>query len=81
MMGGRLGEKMIQARLRKVGNSLVMTLPQNEARRLAVSEGDLVMVDIRTLETRLHLSCDDDTTREMREMTRRNKHVLEQLKD
>ncbi|MHB1843161.1 MAG: AbrB/MazE/SpoVT family DNA-binding domain-containing protein [Sulfobacillus sp.] len=72
---------MIQARLRKVGNSLVMTLPQNEARRLAVSEGDLVMVDIRTLETRLHLSCDDDTTREMREMTRRNKHVLEQLKD
>ncbi|MHB1981305.1 MAG: hypothetical protein ACYCOS_06290 [Sulfobacillus sp.] len=58
-----------------------MTLPQNEARRLAVSEGDVVMIDIRTLETRLHLSCDDDTTREMREMTRRNKHVLEQLKD
>lgn len=72
---------MIQARLRKVGNSLVMTLPQNEARRRAVSEGDLVMVDIRTVETRLHLSFDDDTTREMREMTKRNKHVLGLLKD
>ena len=36
-------------RVRRVGNSLVVTIPKEEAQRLQVAEGDLVSVEVRKL--------------------------------
>lgn len=43
---------MIRQKVRKVGNSLVVTIPKDEAERLHISEGDLVDLDIHQLEIR-----------------------------
>jgi putative addiction module antidote len=43
---------MIRQKVRKVGNSLVVTIPKDEAERLSLTEGDLVDLDIHPLEIR-----------------------------
>ena len=40
---------MIRQKVRKVGNSLVVTIPKDEAERLQLSEGDLVDLDVQPL--------------------------------
>ena len=43
---------MVVGRIRKVGNSLVVTVPREEADALELHEGDLVTMDIRKAEVR-----------------------------
>ncbi|MBI2906018.1 MAG: AbrB/MazE/SpoVT family DNA-binding domain-containing protein [Chloroflexi bacterium] len=43
---------MILGEIRKVGNSLVVTVPAEEAEALEVREGDLVAMDIQKAEVR-----------------------------
>jgi putative addiction module antidote len=47
---------MIVARVRKVGNSLVVTVPKDEADALELREGDLVAMELRKAEVRPVLS-------------------------
>lgn len=47
---------MIQQKLRKVGNSYVVTIPKNEVERLGIHEGQLLSVEIQPLEIRPTLS-------------------------
>jgi len=46
---------MIQQKLRKVGNSYVVTIPKEEVRRRGLREGQLLAVEIQPLEVRLTL--------------------------
>jgi antitoxin component of MazEF toxin-antitoxin module len=46
---------MIQQKLRKVGNSYVVTIPRDEVARQRLREGQLVSVEIRPLEVRPEL--------------------------
>ncbi|HEX2988291.1 MAG TPA: AbrB/MazE/SpoVT family DNA-binding domain-containing protein [Chloroflexota bacterium] len=43
---------MVVGKIRKVGNSLVVTVPKEEAEELGLHEGDLVTMDIRKAEVR-----------------------------
>lgn len=43
---------MVVGKIRKVGNSLVITVPREEAEALELHEGDLVTADIRKAEVR-----------------------------
>ncbi len=43
---------MVVGKLRKVGNSLVVTVPKEEAEALDLHEGDLVTMDIQKAEVR-----------------------------
>ncbi|MGE5620525.1 MAG: AbrB/MazE/SpoVT family DNA-binding domain-containing protein [Sphingomonadaceae bacterium] len=43
---------MVVGKLRKVGNSLVVTVPKEEAEALDLREGDLVTMEIRKAEVR-----------------------------
>jgi antitoxin component of MazEF toxin-antitoxin module len=43
---------MITQKLRKVGNSYVVTIPRAEVERQQLHEGDLLAVDVRRLEVR-----------------------------
>lgn len=43
---------MVIGKIRKVGNSLVVTVPKEEAEELELREGDLVTMDIRKAEVR-----------------------------
>ena len=43
---------MVVGRIRKVGNSLVVTVPREEADALELHEGDLVTMDVRKAEVR-----------------------------
>jgi putative addiction module antidote len=43
---------MVVGKIRKVGNSLVVTVPKEEAEELELHEGDLVTMDIRKAEVR-----------------------------
>ena len=43
---------MIQQRMRKVGNSFVVTIPKDEVERLGLREGQLLGVEITPLEVR-----------------------------
>ncbi len=49
---------MVVGKIRKVGNSLVVTVPKEEAQALELHEGDLVAMDIRKAEVRPVLSPD-----------------------
>lgn len=40
---------MVTQKLRRVGNSLVVTIPKEEAERLNLHEGDLIGVEVRKL--------------------------------
>ncbi len=41
---------MIQQKLRKVGNSYVVTIPKDEVQRRGLREGQLLAVDVQPLE-------------------------------
>jgi antitoxin component of MazEF toxin-antitoxin module len=43
---------MIQQKLRKVGNSYVVTIPKDEVERQGLEEGQLLSVEVRRLEVR-----------------------------
>ncbi|MHB0869005.1 MAG: AbrB/MazE/SpoVT family DNA-binding domain-containing protein [Chloroflexota bacterium] len=43
---------MVVGKIRRVGNSLVVTVPKEEAEELELHEGDLVTMDIRKAEVR-----------------------------
>lgn len=45
---------MLQQRLRKVGNSYVVTIPKREVERRGLKEGQLVAIDVQPLEV-LHV--------------------------
>jgi putative addiction module antidote len=47
---------MIQQKLRKVGNSYVVTIPKEDVERLGLREGQLLAVEIHPLEIRPVLS-------------------------
>ena len=47
---------MIQQRLRKVGNSFVVTIPKEEVERRGLREGQLLAVEVHPLEVRPVLS-------------------------
>ncbi len=49
---------MIQQRLRKVGNSYVVTIPRSEIERQQLIEGQLVAVEIQPLEVQPRLADD-----------------------
>ncbi len=52
---------MIIQKLRKVGNSYVVTIPKEEVERRLLSEGQLLMVEIQPVEVRPLMS---DSVRE-----------------
>ncbi len=43
---------MIVGKVRKVGNSLVVTVPRDEAEALELREGDIVTMELRKAEVR-----------------------------
>lgn len=47
---------MIYQKIRKTGNSYVITIPREEMERLAVKEGDLIAVQLQPVEIRPLLS-------------------------
>ncbi len=47
---------MIQQKLRRQGNSLVVTIPKEEVERLHLHEGQTLLIDVQPLELRLILS-------------------------
>jgi len=49
---------MISGKLRKSGNSFVVTIPRDEIDRLGLSEGQLVSVEVRPAEVRPVLAAD-----------------------
>ena len=49
---------MIQQKLRKVGNSYVVTIPRSEIERQHLTEGQLVAVEIQALDVQPRLADD-----------------------
>jgi antitoxin component of MazEF toxin-antitoxin module len=47
---------MVTAKLRKTGNSLVVTIPPDELDRLGLREGDIVGIEVRKLQLRPEMS-------------------------
>ena len=45
-------EKITPQRVRRSGNSLVVTIPKEDAERLGIAEGDMVELSIQPLELR-----------------------------
>ncbi len=43
---------MIQQRLRKVGNSYVVTIPKSEVQRRGLREGQLLAIEVQPLDVR-----------------------------
>jgi antitoxin component of MazEF toxin-antitoxin module len=49
---------MITAKLRKSGNSFIVTVPRNEIERLGLREGQIVSVEVHPVEVRPTLTPD-----------------------
>jgi antitoxin component of MazEF toxin-antitoxin module len=49
---------MITAKLRRSGNSFIVTVPKDEVERLALKEGQTVAVEVRPVEVRPILAPD-----------------------
>ncbi len=49
---------MITAKLRKSGNSFIVTVPRGEMERLGLKEGQVVTVEVRPAEVRPILAAD-----------------------
>lgn len=69
---------MIFGKLRKVGNSYVVTIPKDEIERLALEEGDLIAVHIQPAEIRPVLS--DEVREAFEESWRDNESGYRYLK-
>lgn len=70
---------MVVGKVRKVGNSLVVTVPKEEAEELDIREGDLVTVDIRKADVRPLLR--PDLQQLARESWERNEAAYRHLRD
>ncbi|HEX9014416.1 MAG TPA: AbrB/MazE/SpoVT family DNA-binding domain-containing protein, partial [Chloroflexota bacterium] len=70
---------MVVGKVRKVGNSLVVTVPKEEAEELDIREGDLVTVDIRKADVRPSLR--PDLQKLAQESWERNKAAYRHLRD
>ena len=49
---------MVTGKLRKSGNSFIVTVPREEVERLGLAEGDLVSLEVRRAEVRPVLAAD-----------------------
>jgi antitoxin component of MazEF toxin-antitoxin module len=49
---------MVTGKLRRSGNSFIVTVPRDEVERLGLKEGQLVSVDVRAVEVRPLLAAD-----------------------
>ncbi|MGE0538995.1 MAG: AbrB/MazE/SpoVT family DNA-binding domain-containing protein [Dehalococcoidia bacterium] len=49
---------MISAKLRRSGNSFIVTVPREEIERLGLEEGQLVSIEVRPVEIRPVLAAD-----------------------
>lgn len=49
---------MLLQKVRKVGNSYVVTIPKEEIERLKLSDGDLVGVEVRRMDVKPHMDPD-----------------------
>jgi antitoxin component of MazEF toxin-antitoxin module len=49
---------MVTGKLRRSGNSFIVTVPRDEVERLGLHEGDLVTVEVRPAELRPMLAAD-----------------------
>jgi antitoxin component of MazEF toxin-antitoxin module len=49
---------MISGKLRKSGNSFIVTIPRDEVERLGLTEGQMVSVEVRPAEVRPVLAAD-----------------------
>ena len=70
---------MVVGKIRKVGNSLVVTVPKEEADALELHEGDLVTMEIRKAEVRPVLR--PDLRRLAEESWERNQEAYRYLGD
>ena len=70
---------MIAQKLRKVGNSYVVTIPKDEAERRGWQEGQLLALQLTALEVRPVLG--DDLREAIEERWERNEEALRYLAD
>ena len=70
---------MIQQKLRKVGNSYVVTIPKDEVERRGLTEGQLLAVEIQPLEVTPLM--DPDVVKAMEESWDRNEEAYRYLAD
>ena len=49
---------MVMQKVRRSGNSYVVTIPKDEMERLSLHEGDMVSLDVRKVEYRVQMDPD-----------------------
>jgi putative addiction module antidote len=49
---------MLMQKVRKSGNSYIVTIPKDEIERLGLHEGDMVALDVRKVEYRVQMDPD-----------------------
>jgi antitoxin component of MazEF toxin-antitoxin module len=70
---------MIQQKLRKVGNSFVVTIPKDEVERQGLREGQLLSVEVQALEVMPIM--DPELAEVFEETWERNKEAYRYLAD
>ncbi|MFI5271566.1 MAG: AbrB/MazE/SpoVT family DNA-binding domain-containing protein [Ktedonobacterales bacterium] len=70
---------MTTAKLRRVGNSYVVTIPKDEVERLHLTEGDMLSLEVRKLA--LHPEMAPDVRAAFEESWQRDQEAYEYLKD
>ena len=70
---------MIQQKLRKVGNSFVVTIPKDEVERRGLSEGQMLAIEIEPVEVVPIMS--PDVLRAFEESWERNEEAYRYLAD
>lgn len=70
---------MIQQKLRKVGNSFVVTIPKDEVERQGLREGQLLTVEVQALEVLPIM--DPDLAKVFEETWERNQDAYRYLAD
>lgn len=51
---------MIMQKLRRIGNSLVVTIPHDEVERLGLAEGDIISIEARKVQLVPHYEMDPE---------------------
>jgi antitoxin component of MazEF toxin-antitoxin module len=70
---------MVVGKLRKSGNSFIVTVPRDEVERMGLSEGQMVAVEVRPVEVRPILA--PDLQEVFEEVFRRHEPGLRYLAD
>lgn len=70
---------MILGKVRKSGNSLILTIPREEAEKYGITAGDMVAADIRPVDIRPRLA--PDLVRHAEESFKYNEAGLRALAD